>query len=197
MNIALVPGSVYFAGANRPFYVGQGMVTSYLQGKGFSNVEWHKRDVALPSGVVPRDYPGYDDDWDEWVSATYSGSQGSLSPPVDIPWFIVHLPGYGQAQQNAAQTAPKPSIAAPWVAASYQAGLAAAAAEKARQAAAAALNFPQVAPGAPPLAQPQPDAPRVETGQSHLGAAIFTSGVVVLLLTAAGAILGRSRRPAR
>lgn len=80
MNIALVTAAKYWAGANRPWYVGQGMVTDYLQGKGFANVQWHKRAESLPADINPRASTTYSDDWDEWVSADYQGPLGSLSP---------------------------------------------------------------------------------------------------------------------
>lgn len=182
--IALVNGSKYWAGANRPFFASQSMISGYLRGRGFSNVVWHERSEALPSNVTPRSDPTYDDDWDEWVSADYNGPAGSLSPPVAIPWLIVHLPSV--AQQSATTTAKVPS----WVTSSIQAGQAAAAAG----AAAAGIARPSgvsSAQATPAQPTPTPSAPR--DGQKAAGAAVLATGVLVVLGSLVAAILRRKR----
>ena len=186
MSIALVPGAKYFAGANRPWYVGQGMVTGYLQGKGFANVQWYKRAEPLPPDVIPRQSTTYSDDWDEWVSGTYNGPLGSLSPPVALPWFIVHLPSYQQAQ--AATGAPVPS----WVTSSQQAGAGALAAG---QAALAAAQAATARPGAlsSQTAAPAGDSAGRTSGGKNAGAAILAAGTAVLVLGVVRAILGKQR----
>ena len=195
MAIALVKGSKYWAGASRPFFVSQSMVTGYLQGKGFTNIAWHKRREPLPAGINPQAEPGYDDDWDEWVSADYQGATGSLSPPTSIPWLVVHLPSV------AAQTSQAP-VAAPgvpsWVTSSQQAGYAAAqAAAQAAAAAASARRGSGVSSGsvAPANSTPEatPSAPRESQG-ANAGAAVAAVGVLIVLGTLATAILRRRRR---
>ena len=90
--IPLIPGSRLYAGASLPFIVSKSMVTNWLTARGFRNVVWHERDEALPTGIVPRLDPGYDDDWDLWATADYSGPTGSLEPPADPSWMRVVLP---------------------------------------------------------------------------------------------------------
>lgn len=186
MSIALVPGAKYWAGANRPWYVGQGMVTSYLQGKGFSNVQWHKRAESLPADVDPRASTTYSDDWDEWVSGDYQGPLGSLSPPVDLPWYIVHLPSYQTARP--ASTAGVPS----WVTSSQQAGAGALAAGQAALAAAQAAAARQAALSSPATAPAANSAGRT-SGGSNAGAVVFAAGTAVLVLGVVRAILGKRR----
>lgn len=183
MSIALVPGAKYFAGANRPWYVGQGMVTSYLQGKGFANVQWFKRAEPLPAGVVPRQSTTYSDDWDEWVSGEYHGPLGSLSPPVALPWFIVHLPSYQAAQ--AASGAAVPS----WVTSSQQAGAGALAAGQ------AALAAAQGSPGAlsSSTTAPAGDSAGRTSGGKNAGAVVLAAGATVLVFGVVRAILGKQR----
>jgi len=157
------------------------MVTGYLQGKGFANVQWYKRAEPLPANVVPRQSTTYSDDWDEWVSGEYHGPIGSLSPPVALPWFIVHLPSYQAAQ--AASGAAVPS----WVTSSQQAGAGALAAGQAALAAsqgsAGALSSPPTAP-----------APTGSTSGKNAGAVVFAAGTAVLVFGVVRAILGTQRR---
>jgi hypothetical protein len=195
--VALVNGSKYWAGASRPFFISQGTVSSYLRGKGFSNIVWHDRSEALPSTVTPRSDPTYDDDWDEWVAADYNGPAGSISPPVAIPWLIVHLPSVAQQASTTSTTKPPASTASvpSWVTSSAQAGYAAA--QAAAQAAAAAtgagkpsaVSSGQAVPAEP---TPTPSAPR--DGTANAGAALLaTTGVLVVLGTFVAAILRRKR----
>ncbi len=196
--IALVPSSKYWAGASRPFYVSQGMVTSYLTGKGFTNVRWHKRSEALPTDVVPSQDSSYDDDWDEWVSAEYSGPTGSLNPPTTIPWLIVHMPSVAQPTPA---TTPAPAPAQPskpsWVTSSAQASQAAQSAAQQAQAASGAASGSGVSSVAAALATPPTayasSAPRAASAVSA-GAALFTAGVLLLLGTIVTGILGPKRR---
>jgi hypothetical protein len=199
--IALVNGSKYWAGASRPFFISQGTVSSYLRGKGFSDIVWHERSEALPASVTPRSDPEYSDDWDEWVSADYNGPAGSISPPVAIPWLIVHLPSV--AQQTTTTGTAKPPASTPnvpsWVTSSAQAGYAAAqAAAQAAAAAAAAAGAASPSavssgPAVPAQPTPTPSAPR--DGQTaNAGAAILaTTGLLVVLGTFVAAILRRKR----
>lgn len=187
--IALVNGSKYWAGASRPFFIPQGTVSSYLRGKGFSNIVWHERSEALPSNVTPRSDPTYDDDWDEWVSADYNGPAGSISPPTSIPWLIVHLPSVAQT------TTTKPPMAASvpsWVTSSVQAGQAATAAAVAGASRPSAVSSVQAASATPLAVSPTPSAPR--DGQTaNAGAAVFATGCLVVLGTLVAGILRRTR----
>lgn len=192
MSIALVKGSKYWAGASRPFFVSQSMVSSYLSGKGFVNIAWHKRSQPLPSDVDPRADKSYDDDWDEWVSADYEGPNGSLNPPTSIPWLVVHLPSVATQTPVAAPGVPS------WVTSSAQAGYAAAqAAAQAAAAAASARRGSAVSSGsvAPANSTPAatPSAPRESQG-ADAGAAVAAVGVLIVLGTLAAAILRRKRR---
>ena len=106
--IPLISGSKIYAGANLPFYVTQGMVTSWLTSRGFSQIEWHKRSEPLPLGLDPKKDPQYDDDWDVWASGQYTGSQsGAITPPADPSWMRVELPA------TATSATPSPATAAP------------------------------------------------------------------------------------
>ncbi len=67
----LVSGAKYFAGIKRPFFISQGMVSSAATDLGFTDIKFHERDKTLP--VNPKLDPKYEDDWDEWVEAKYSG----------------------------------------------------------------------------------------------------------------------------
>lgn len=105
--IPLIIGSKIYAGANLPFYVSQGMVTSWLAARGFTAIRWHKRSEPLPLGLDPTKDPQYDDDWDVWAEAQYTGAQsGSLQPPADPSWMRVELPATGTS------AIPKPATAA-------------------------------------------------------------------------------------
>ena len=94
--IPLIVGSRIFAGANLPFFVSKGMVTAYLQNRGFSGIRWHTRSEPLPIGLDPTKDPQYDDDWDVWAEGMYAGLQnGQLQPPADPAWMRVELPATG------------------------------------------------------------------------------------------------------
>jgi hypothetical protein len=194
MNIALVPSAKYWAGANRPWYVGQGMVTDYLRGKGFANVQWHKRADALPTDIDPRASTTYSDDWDEWVSADYQGAIGSLSPPVDLPWYIVHLPSYQAAKPPVASTSA--SAVPSWVTSSQQAGAGALAAGQAASQAAFAAS--QAAAARKAALSSQATAPAASSagrtsGGNNAGAVVFAAGTAVIVLGVVRAILGKRR----
>lgn len=193
--IALVNGSKYWAGASRPFYISQGTVSSYLRGKGFSNVVWHERSEALPATVTPRSDPTYDDDWDEWVSADYNGPAGSISPPTSIPWLIVHLPSVAQTATTTAKPSTTTVSVPSWVTSSIQAGQAAAAAGAAAAAAAAGVANPSAVSSGqavPAQSTPTPSAPR-DGQKANAGAAVLVTGVLVVLGTFVAAILRRKR----
>lgn len=108
-SIPLISGATYYAGANRPFYVSRGMVTNYLENKGFRSVRWHDRDERLPAGIVPQSLADYDDDWDEWVTAEYAGPSGSLDAPASPAWVKIELPAAQPAAQLPAATPRTPS----------------------------------------------------------------------------------------
>lgn len=189
MSIELVPNATYYAGADRPFFVTQSMVSDYLRDKGFADIAWHKRKVALPSNVNPRGAAKYSDEWDEWVSATYTGAAGTLDPPVDLPWVVIDRP---QTTTSIAS----PSTRAPsWQAASEQASRAAAAAAIASQRAKTTVPSSSVAPVPPSLAQTSPDAPRdTSMARNSTGAALFIGGITVLLFGVGRAILAKRRK---
>lgn len=107
--IPLIIGSKLYAGASLPFYVSRSMVTSWLAARGFTAIKWHTRSEALPLGLDPKKDPQYDDDWDVWAEAQYSGVQsGQLLPPADPSWMRVELPAIGTSA-----TTPRPATAAP------------------------------------------------------------------------------------
>jgi hypothetical protein len=104
--IPLISGSRIYAGANLPFFVSQGMVTSYLAARGFTDVQWHKRSESLPAGLDPTKDPQYDDDWDVWAEAQYAGLQsGTLNPPANPAWMRVELPGTATSAISSPATA--------------------------------------------------------------------------------------------
>jgi hypothetical protein len=78
----------YYAGIDRPFFVSDGMIQSALDDYNVRVVGYHDRDDLAPP-VNPRTDPAYDDDWDEWVEAEYSGP----SRPVDVTkrwaWLVM------------------------------------------------------------------------------------------------------------
>lgn len=189
--IALVNGSKYWAGASRPFFISQGTVSSYLRGKGFSNIVWHERSDALPATVTPRSDPTYDDDWDEWVSADYNGPAGSISPPTSIPWLIVHLPSVASATTTAKPSTTAASVPS-WVTSSIQAGQAAAAAGAAVATGVAKPSAVPSGQAVPAQSTPTPSAPR-DGQRTNAGAAVLATGVLVVLGTFVAAILRRKR----
>lgn len=108
--LSLTPGAKYYAGADLPFYVSRGMVDSYLTGHGFRDIQWFDRKDALPAGVNPQEDPLYSDDWTEWASATYAGSQPtSLDPPGDPAWVSILTPSSAKASKNATKPAALPA----------------------------------------------------------------------------------------
>jgi hypothetical protein len=193
MSIALVPGSTYYAGANRPWFATQGLISDYLRGKEFENVQWHKRANPLPSTVDPRASEDYSDDWDEWVSADYVGAVGTISPPIKLPWFIVHLPSVATAVKTGAVTNPPTATRPSWQIASEQASRAAAAAAIASQAAKSGVLSPSVAP-VPPSPAADVSAPRDSSAVNPAGVAVLAGGFAVLLFGVVQAILPRRRR---
>lgn len=91
--IPLIAGAKFYAGADLPFYISKSMVTSWLNARGFSAVKWHDRKEPLPNAIDPTADPTYDDVWDYWAEATYTGSQGGqLTPPADPAWLRIELP---------------------------------------------------------------------------------------------------------
>ena len=112
--IPLIVGSRIYAGANLPFYVSQGMVTSYLENRGFSGVQWHKRSDPLPPGLDPTKDPQYDDDWDVWAEGMYAGLQnGQIEPPADPAWMRVELPATATSATPSPATATPPAATLP------------------------------------------------------------------------------------
>ena len=161
-SIPLLSGATYYAGANLPFYVSHGMVTNYLEGKGFRNVQWHDRDVPLPSTVAPpQGLADYSDDWDEWASAEYSGPSGALDPPASPAWVKVDLPAVKPAAQLPAVASSTPSASAP-------------------------------SQTVPARVAPAGAADKALTRQKRLGAAASVAGAIVLIVTAMRAITRKS-----
>jgi hypothetical protein len=114
--IPLIVGSRIYAGANLPFYVSQGMVTSWLANRGFTGIRWHDRSEPLPLGLDPQKDPQYDDDWDVWAEGQYSGTQsGQLDPPADPAWMRVELPApaAGANPRNATAAPPVATLPSP------------------------------------------------------------------------------------
>jgi hypothetical protein len=120
--IPLIVGSRIYAGANLPFYISKGMVTDWLEHRGFTGVQWHKRNEPLPFGLDAQKDPQYDDDWDVWAEAQYSGLEsGQLEPPADPAWMRVELPATATsaippratAAPGAATLLPPPSLSPP------------------------------------------------------------------------------------
>lgn len=112
--IPLIVGSRIYAGANLPFYISKGMVTDWLEARGFTGVQWHDRSEPLPNGIDPQKDPKYDDDWDVWAEAQYSGlGSGQLEPPADPAWMRVELPAMGTSASAPSATATPGSATLP------------------------------------------------------------------------------------
>jgi hypothetical protein len=79
----------YFAGVNRPFFVSQSMVNGRAQHEGFDQIEWHKRsDTPVPQALPAN----ADNDWDEWISAVYTGAPRNVTFPAQPNWFMAEVP---------------------------------------------------------------------------------------------------------
>jgi hypothetical protein len=89
-KIILEKGFRYYAGMSLPWYVSKGMVTTKLNEQGFVEVEWHERALTpLPVNVKPQAIcEGYDDDWDLWCMATYTGESGDGELPAKPAWIM-------------------------------------------------------------------------------------------------------------
>ncbi len=112
--IPLIVGSKIYAGANLPFFVSKGMVTSWLEARGFTGIKWHERSEPLPAGLDPTKDPQYDDDWDIWAEGTYAGAQsGQVTPPADPSWMRVELPAVGTSAIPGVATAAPPAAVLP------------------------------------------------------------------------------------
>lgn len=88
MTVHLEPGTFY-AGINRPFFISQSLVRSKIEDLGGKNIVFHPRTDPTPSNVKPLSYPGYDDSWDEWISADYDGPKKDLDVAKHWSWLLV------------------------------------------------------------------------------------------------------------
>lgn len=89
MSVHLEPGRFY-AGVSLPFFITRAMVTHKLESLGFTNVSFHDRDQSASLAVDPqKSYPGYSDDWSEWIEADYSGPKKDLAFEKHWAWLLV------------------------------------------------------------------------------------------------------------
>lgn len=88
MTVHLEPGRFY-AGVSLPFFVTEGMVAHKLEGLGFTNVTFHARDLIASLKVDPKKYPGYDDGWNQWIEADYTGPKKDLEFEKHWSWLLV------------------------------------------------------------------------------------------------------------
>jgi len=84
-TLQVLPGT-YYAGFTRPWYASQSAVTGRLEGTGFTNVHWHSRKTGPPP-VDPHSFPGYSDDWDEWISADMAAPR-TVTLPAMPAWIV-------------------------------------------------------------------------------------------------------------
>lgn len=107
-TIRLSPGSVYYAGFSRPFFITDEMVRGHLEQLGASNVQFHKRDEETPP-VDPTTDPEGSDEWDEWISADYLGEAKTVEEPKRWAWAVVHSPVGPDTPAPDASRSPSPS----------------------------------------------------------------------------------------
>lgn len=89
-KIILANGYRYYCGLSLPWYVSKSMVNASLRDQGFVEIEWHERGATpLPVNVKPKEIcKAYDDDWDLWVMATYTGKSGDGELPAKPAWIM-------------------------------------------------------------------------------------------------------------
>lgn len=85
VSIRLDPGT-YFVGINRPWYASRGAVRSRLESVGFRNVRFYDRESTPP--VNPRLDSHYQDGWDEWLRADYSGAIETKKVERVWQWWV-------------------------------------------------------------------------------------------------------------
>lgn len=103
MKTLLLIKGPYFAGIARPMLVPRGMVESMVQaalvpqhaGRAatpkIGNFVWHVRDSGVLPPVNPKRDPAYSDDWNEWVSFDYDGSDLTFQAPDALAWLVTSL----------------------------------------------------------------------------------------------------------
>jgi hypothetical protein len=88
VTVRLAPGTFY-AGIDRPFYASQEAVADTLRTLfGVTDVRFHPKTDALPSGVSPERDPNHAGPWSEWVSAEYSGPERSIVQEKLWSWLV-------------------------------------------------------------------------------------------------------------
>lgn len=83
----LVPGT-WYAGFHSPFFITNAMVASAIEKFGFTNVKFFPRSTTPP--VDPKLDPKYDDAWETWLQAEYSGEAKDVSVPHfdHVDWLL-------------------------------------------------------------------------------------------------------------
>lgn len=80
------PTKTYYAGFSRPFFVTKGMISSALADRHVELTGIYKRESAPP--VDPKRDPKYSDDWDEWMTAKYTGAPGWFQAERQWNWLV-------------------------------------------------------------------------------------------------------------
>ncbi len=110
MTVHLEPGRFY-AGISLPFFVSHSMVTHRLESLGFTNVSFHDRANSATLAVDPKKYPGYDDNWTEWLEADYTGPKKDLEFEKHWSWLlVVPKPVAGGSAPPQGQLGPAPTL---------------------------------------------------------------------------------------
>lgn len=88
-TLNMKPGR-YFAGINRPWYASQDAVRTEIGKRlGLTEIVFYPRAVKLPVGIDPKKLdPRYGEDWDEWVSARYTGPSKQVSTDRLWAWVL-------------------------------------------------------------------------------------------------------------
>lgn len=88
-TVKLTAGT-WYAGYHTPFLVTESMVKSGLEKMGFTQVLEYDRDDPLPVDVQPRTDKLYRDDWEQWLSAVWSGPDKTLEVPHadNVDWLV-------------------------------------------------------------------------------------------------------------
>lgn len=93
MSLTIKAGNLYTGGFDAPFYASNSMIKSALEGAGFSSVVVMNRPDA--EKIFPVNYraiPGYDDDWDTYVTAQATTTRTFDKLPLAPAWFIESTP---------------------------------------------------------------------------------------------------------